>query len=256
MRALAILLLASAGLSAGPRTVVFIGDDGALREAAQRGMYEAEQQAEFLGIEYKWVFVDSAADAAKHPGAYAVVAAVEPEAAAEALPDTAVFNVVDRDNALRTRCRPNLFHTAPSWMMISAAEEQWKQSEPDDHAIEAHAWHPRFVKFAGRELNNRWREHVGREMTDDDWAVWAAYRLIADAVAQNPDASPADLIPYFREEMEFDGQKGAYMTFRPTGQLRQPLLITVAGRLSGEAPVRGVAAADDLDSLGAQECKP
>ena len=140
--------------------------------------------------------------------------------------------------------------------MLSAAEKQWKESEPDDHAIEAHAWHPRFVKFAGRELNNRWRNSVGREMTDQDWAVWAAYRLVADAVAQNAEAEPAELVTYFREEMEFDGQKGAYMTFRETGQLRQPLLITVAGKLSGEAPVRGVAASDDLDSLGAQECKP
>lgn len=250
-----MLFLASVGLGAEPRTVVFVGADEALRGAAQRGMYEAEQQAKFLGIEYEWVFVNSAAEAKKHPDAYAVVAAAESEQAAEALPGTAVFNVLYRDNALRTRCRPNLFHTVPSWMMISAAEKQWKQSEPDDHAIEAHAWDARFVKFAGRELNNRWREHVGREMTDEDWAVWAAYRLVADAIAQNPDASPTDLISYFREEMEFDGQKGAYMTFRPTGQLRQPLLITVAGRLAGEAPVRGVAAADDLDSLGAQECK-
>lgn len=219
-------------------------------------MYEAEQQAKFLGIEYRWVFVDNAEEAADHTGADAVIAAVEAEEVAAELPGTAVFNVTDPDSKLRTRCRANFFHVAPSSAMLSAAEQQWKESEPDDHAIEAHAWHPRFVKFAGRELNNRWRNSVGREMTDQDWAVWAAYRLVADAVAQNAEAGPAELVTYFREEMEFDGQKGAYMTFRETGQLRQPLLITVAGKLSGEAPVRGVAASDDLDSLGAQECKP
>lgn len=219
-------------------------------------MYEAEQQAKFLGIEYRWVFVDSAQEAAAHKGADAVIATLDPEETAAALPGTAVFNVTDPDDKLRTRCRENLFHVTPSTAMLSAAEKQWKESEPDDHAIEAHAWHPRFVKFAGRELNNRWRNSVGREMTDQDWAVWAAYRLVADAIAQNAEAEPAELVTYFREEMEFDGQKGAYMTFRETGQLRQPLLITVAGKLSGEAPVRGVAASDDLDSLGAQECKP
>jgi len=219
-------------------------------------MYEAEQQAKFLGIEYRWVFVNDAKEAQEHQDADAVIATIETEEVAAALPGAAVFNVTDRDDKLRTRCRRNLFHVAPSWTMLSAAKKQWKESEPDDHAIEAHAWHPRFVKFAGRELNNRWRNSVGREMTDDDWAVWAAYRLVADAVAQNAEATPVELITYFREEMEFDGQKGAYMTFRETGQLRQPLLVTVAGRLAGEAPVRGVAASDDLDSLGAQECRP
>jgi hypothetical protein len=54
--------------------------------------------------------------------------------------------------------------------------------------------------------------------------------------------------------MEFDGQKGDYMTFRETGQLRQLLLVVVDGKLAGEAPVRGVAESDDLDSLDPLVC--
>jgi hypothetical protein len=44
------------------------------------------------------------------------------------------------------------------------------------------------------------------------------------------------------------------MTFRDTGQLRQLLLVVVNGELAGEAPVRGVAASDDLDSLDPLVC--
>jgi hypothetical protein len=46
---------------------------------------------------------------------------------------------------------------------------------------------------------------------------------------------------------------GTDMNFRPTGQLRQPLLLVEDGKIAGEAPVRGVA--DDLDSLGNVECE-
>ncbi|MDY6982158.1 MAG: hypothetical protein SV422_03630, partial [Pseudomonadota bacterium] len=55
----------------------------------------------------------------------------------------------------------------------------------------------------------------------------------------------------------FDGQKGLNQTFRNNGQLRQPLLLVDAnGELLGEAPVRGVANVDDLDSLGLPGCAP
>ena len=44
------------------------------------------------------------------------------------------------------------------------------------------------------------------------------------------------------------------MSFRETGQLRQPLLLVDGDRIVGEAPVRGVVDTTYLDSLGVPFC--
>src|SRR5690606_5820048 len=144
-------------------------------------------------------------------------------------------------------------HTIPSDAMLAAAVAQWKKTS-DKGSVSAQAWHPDFVKFAARDLNKRYQESWGHDMDDLSWAAWAAVRIVADAAANLPDASTSERLEYMRSEMEFDGQKGDYMTFRETGQLRQLLLVVVDGELAGEAPVRGTAASDDLDSLDPLVC--
>jgi hypothetical protein len=110
------------------------------------------------------------------------------------------------------------------------------------------------VKFAARDLNKRYKAAWEVDMDDEAWAAWAAVRIFSDAVANMPEGTVAERLSYIRNDLEFDGQKGAYMTFRATGQLRQPLLIVENGELAGEAPVRGVAASDELDSLAPLAC--
>lgn len=258
-----ILLLAAAApaLLAQEKKVVFLGDPKheQTRSAIAAGVDEAERQAKFLPIEYRFV-VARPGEAAEHDDAVAVIIAASPKeilAAADALADAhvPVFNVSSRDDRLRTQCRPNLFHVVPSEKMLADAVAQWRKAHPDAKDVVARAWHEDFVKFSARELNRRWRETTSRPMSDDDWAVWAAYKLVSDAIANNPEAGNEELLAYFRDEMEFDAVKGVYATFRETGQLRQPLLVVVDGVLEGEAPVRGVAASEDLDSLGAQQCQ-
>lgn len=254
-------LLALGVLQAEPKEIVFLGDMEGLDKAVELGVSETEQQAGFLGIDLDFVHDRDPAHAAQYIGAAAVIINASPEeilAAADALggSHTPVFNVGSRDNALRTHCRPNLFHVIPSDKMLDDAVAQWRQSHPDSKQVAAQAWHPAFVKFAARELNNRYRKGAGVDMTDEAWAVWAAYRLVGTAIVNNPEAEGLELLAYFREDLEFDAQKGVFSTFRPTGQMRQALLIVADGKLAGEAPVRGVAASDDLDSLGLQECKP
>ena len=246
------LLVGTAVAGAAERKLLLVGGGEAVESAARAALEEVLLQAKFLGIAYDFQTAEPG-DVAAHADADAVFAAIDPEVVAEALPGVPVFNVASGDNELRTRCRPNLLHTAPSEAMLADAAAQWKQAHPDAADIEARAWHADFVKFAGRELNNRWGKKTGRSMTDLDWSVWVAIKMVGDAIANNPDASGEELIAYFRDEMEFDGQKGDYVTFRETGQLRQPLLVTVGGELAGEAPVRGVSS--DLDSLGPQACK-
>ena len=248
--------------AAQEKKIVFLGDatDEDARSAIAASVDEAERQAGFLGIEYQFV-VARPAEAAEHDDALAVIVAASPAeilAAADALAGAhvPVFNAASSDDRLRTQCRPNLFHVPPSEKMLSDAAAQWRKANPAAKDVQPRTWHEDFVKFSARELNRRWAEAAGRPMSDEDWSIWAAYKLVSDAIANNPEAGAEELLAYFRDEMEFDSVKGVSSTFRETGQLRQPLLLVVDGKLAGEAPVRGVADSEDLDSLGGEKCQP
>ena len=266
MRLLSSTLLLAA-IAAPPafaqeRKIVFLGDAKSeeTRGAIAASTSEAERQAKFLPIEYRFAIAHPEEADQLGDAAAAIVAGSPAQilAAADALAEehVPVFNVSSRDDGLRGQCRANLFHVAPSDKMLADAAAQWRKANPEAKDVEARTWHEDFVKFSARELNRRWKEATGRPMSDNDWAIWAAYKLVSDAIANNPEATNEELLAYFRQEMEFDGVKGVYATFRETGQLRQPLLVVVGGKLEGEAPVRGVAASDDLDSLGLQQCQP
>ncbi len=166
----------------------------------------------------------------------------------------AAFNVASDDDALRQDCLPGLFHTPPTARMKADAVAQWQKKKPEAE-VEAWAWHPDFKKFAARDLNNRFRKAHNAPMDSDAWAGWAALKMISESVARIQSADPKQILTYLREELEFDGQKGVPHTFRDTGQLRQPLLMVSAGKLVGEAPVRGVVDTSNLDSLGLPSCQ-
>lgn len=167
----------------------------------------------------------------------------------------AVFNVASGNDALRQVCLPGVLHTPPSARMQADAVAQWQKKHPEAK-VEAWAWHPDFVKFAARDLNNRFRKRFQQPMDSDAWAGWAALKMTSETVARTQSAEPKQILTYLREEMEFDGQKGIPHTFRDNGQLRQPLLMVEGGKLLGEAPVRGVVDTSNLDSLGLASCKP
>lgn len=251
------LLALASTLDAATVRLVYVGPaDGDAAAGVRQAVDEARLQGKFLGLDYELQTAESFA-AAEHANAAAVFLvgdSKQAQAVAKTV-DAPVFSLTDRDSAARSACSANLFHTAPTAAMLAAAEAQWKEAHPDDEDVEAHAWHPGFFKFSARELNRRFHEAQGRPMTGDAWTAWAAVKLFSDAVANNPDADSAELIRYLRQDMEFDGVKGPFLTFHQTGQLRQPLILTVGGELKGEAPVRGVAASDDLDSLISESCR-
>jgi ABC transporter substrate binding protein (PQQ-dependent alcohol dehydrogenase system) len=120
----------------------------------------------------------------------------------------------------------------------------------------AHAWHSTFEKYAAAQLNKRYRDSFATPMVDEAWAGWAAVKIVSDTVARTQSAAPAALREALRGAIAFDGQKGVEMDFRADGQLRQPLLLIHEDTVVGEAPVRGVAEVEDLDSLGTGACKP
>lgn len=230
------------------------GNDTALLGVRQ-GLEEANLQGKFLG--YTYLLSVRGPDAAAPMTGFAAVFAAVDTATLKSLAIAAghipVFNLRDHDDGLRTACLANLLHVIPSSAMDRDAVAQWQKMHPGAQ-VSASAWHGDFMKYAGRDLNKRFRAATGQPMDDYAWAGWAAVKMTSDTIARLGSAQPAEVLNHLRTELRFDGQKGAEMTFRETGQLRQPLLLIADGKIAGEAPVRGVAGADDLDSLGNSAC--
>lgn len=258
---MALCLAGSAAATTEPIRVglVFAGSESeSAWLGARQGLDEANLQGRFLGQVYE---LERAAPGTEEPAMtgdrMAIIAALDPAALRELAarwPGHAILNVSSEDDGLRAACIPNLLHVIPSARMRADAVAQWRQKHPESE-VEAFAWHPQFMKFAGRDLNKRFRAAFDRDMDSTAWAGWAAVKMISDMIARRAPDSPAALLALLRTELAFDGQKGIDLSFRPNGQLRQPLLLVDHGELAGEAPVRGVAASDaDLDSLGQVAC--
>lgn len=231
-------------------TLGFVGDAaGDAFKGAMQGINEANVQGRFLGQTFKLTAADRAATtpvAVVVDGTESTVLEV-----AAANPDVAVLNVGASADSLRDTCLANLLHVMPSDAMLADATSQWLTKNPDS-AARSRAWHHTFRKYAASQLNIRYKEGAGIQMVDRAWAGWAAAKMISDMRVRYPDADAKELLTRLRTELEFDGQKGARLNFRPNGQLRQPLLLVDNDKIVGEAPVRGVG--KGLDSLGRSEC--
>lgn len=237
----------------------FIGDAGSsAHTGVALGIHEANLQGRFLGQSYSLQEFGGddleAIDAGKF---IAIIVATDAENLGQAgarLKDHPVFNVSVHDDALRAACAPNLLHVIPSAQMLADAEAQWLQKNPDAE-ISVSGWHPDFVKFAARDLNKRYKKRFSRPMDQYAWAGWAAVKMASDSVARQNITEPGAMLEFLKTGLVFDGQKGLNMDFRDTGQMRQILmLVGPGGELLGEAPVRGVVAPDDVDSLGLASC--
>ena len=246
---------ADAGLSA---KLVIVGRAGTHAvEGAEQGITEAEQQGEFLGQRFELATVATPDDVPAT--GIAAILATGPQAEAAALarrfPKVPVLNLAAGDDALRAACIPNLLHVMPSASMRRDAIAQWRQHHPEAN-VEALAWHPAFDKYAASQLNLRFEKRFKQPMDDAAWAGWAGVKLVTDSIARIQQTDPAALLDALKTKLAFDGQKGSTLSFRPNGQLRQPLLISDGPKILGEAPVRGVADPDELDSLGDSKCAP
>lgn len=255
------LLISSASVNAEniEATFLFIGDESSQAYfGANQGLVEANLQGEFLGQSYKLITVS--AETIESNLNDSVVAILISDSKEDFLtiagqnPNIAVFNLNIEDNDLREMCSTNQFHTIPSTRMKDDALAQWLQKEPDSKAV-AKAWHPDFKKFAARDLNKRFVKTNDAKMLDAGWASWAAVKMVSDTVARENETNSKTILEYLKNELGFDGQKGANLSFRDNGQLRQSILIVEGDKILTEAPVRGVANPPSLDSLGLTECK-
>lgn len=246
------LLLTIAGARAETVDILFAGEaDSPAYHGARQGLSEANAQGEFLGVSYRLVTADTSQATPR-----AVVAAVNPARLlrlGEQYPDLPVLNVTASENTLREACERNVFHVIPSRAMLEDAENQWQRKNPGTTA-RARAWHHTFRKYAASQLNIRYHEQFAQDMNDESWSGWAAVKLLSDTIVRQPAITGPALIEQLQTNLAFDGQKGTDMSFRETGQLRQPLLLVDNGRIVGEAPVRGVVNPNNLDSLGLSFC--
>ncbi len=255
--AIAFLFCASAVAALEVRLVYVGSTDESAWLGVMQGQHEANIQGRFLGQTYVVEAMTPEALSQSGQQAAAIIGAGDASALqrlSKVMPAVAVFNVTADDDVLRQACATNLLHVPPSSAMKADAVAQWVQKNPDA-SVEAWAWHPKFVKYAARDLNKRFLRVQRVAMDDDAWAGWAAVRMVAEAVIRTQATDPSALLAFLKSEIAFDGQKGMSFTFRDTGQLRQRLLIVEAGKLAGEAPVRGVADTTDLDSLGLPSCQ-
>ncbi|OUR71283.1 hypothetical protein A9Q92_06225 [Methylophaga sp. 42_8_T64] len=236
-------------------TIHYVGPtEGSAWLGVQQGISEANLQGEFLGQTYtiKQVKADGVAGL-ENVSAVLVAGDVSTiENAASSLSDIPVFNLSADDDALRAACLPNLLNIPASQQMKQDASKQWLAKNPESTA-HIQGWHEDFKKFAASQLNSRFTKSHGTIMDDTAWSGWAAVKMISDTVARTQSDDGTKILDYLKNDITFDGQKGAGATFRETGQLRQLVLVVENNKIVAEAPLRGVKGG--LDSLGLLSCK-
>ncbi|MFW5426386.1 MAG: ABC transporter substrate-binding protein [Methylophagaceae bacterium] len=230
--------------------------EGSAWLGVQQGLDEANLQGEFLGQKYSLKPI-SVSDLAELKSVTAILLATDADqvltiAQSKQLANVAIFNLSSDSDALRSACLPNLLNITASQKMKNDAQSQMIAKNPDSKA-QAQGWHKDFRKFAASQLNSRFTKAQGVIMDDDAWAGWAAVKMLSDTVARTQKTDATTILAYLKNDLAFDGQKGAGATFRDTGQLRQLVLLVENDKIVAEAPLRGVKGG--LDSLGLKSCK-
>lgn len=254
----ALTLLASQAVMAEVIDVKlhYIGPaEGSAWLGVQQGLDEANIQGEFLGQKYSVVNV-TVNELIKLESVTAVLLASDAEqvlsiAQLKQFSNVPVFNISSDSDSLRKACLPNLLNITASQKMKQDAMAQMLKKNPESKA-QAQGWHKDFRKFAASQLNSRFTKAHGLIMDDDSWAGWASVKMLSDTVARTQSNDAGVMLDYLKNELTFDGQKGAGATFRDTGQLRQLVLIVENDKIIAEAPLRGVKGG--LDNLGLKSC--
>jgi ABC transporter substrate binding protein (PQQ-dependent alcohol dehydrogenase system) len=120
----------------------------------------------------------------------------------------------------------------------------------------ASAWHWAWERHGAPQLNQRFERKAKREMRDADWAAWAAYRVIVEALTRTQGTDFEILSAYLKgDALTFDAYKGNPSSFRSwNNQLRQPILVRTHNAVTARAPLDGfLHQRDVLDTLGIDE---
>ncbi|WP_273429697.1 ABC transporter substrate-binding protein [Marinobacter sp.] len=114
-------------------------------------------------------------------------------------------------------------------------------------------WHRVVESWGAAQLQNRFRELAGRDMSSEDYAAWAAIRSIGTAVTDLSSVDPNEIRSFlFSDKFQLAAFKGRKLTFRDwNGQLRQPIPLVHPRGLVARAPFEGFLHPDSqMDTLG------
>jgi len=115
------------------------------------------------------------------------------------------------------------------------------------------AWHWTWERYGAPQLNQRFDRRAGRRMTGEDWAAWAAVKVVVEALSRTKNRDVPTLRRYLRgDQLTFDNYKGMAGSFRPwNNQLRQAILLHTHNAVIARAPLEGfLHKTNTLDSLG------
>ncbi|PTX54669.1 ABC transporter substrate binding protein (PQQ-dependent alcohol dehydrogenase system) [Litoreibacter ponti] len=119
--------------------------------------------------------------------------------------------------------------------------------------LSAVTWSPVIEQWGAAQLQSRFEEQHGRDMTAQDYAAWAAVRTLGEAVTRTNSDDAQTLRDYITSDaFELAGFKGRPLTYRDwNGQLRQPIAIVHPRALVAQAPLEGfLHQTNEMDSLG------
>lgn len=120
----------------------------------------------------------------------------------------------------------------------------------------AEAWHWTSERYGAPQLNQRFDKRMGRHMTGEDWAAWAAVRSVVEAVVRSGKTTVDDLAATLTsDDFHFDAYKGFPANYRSWDrQMRQPIMLHTHNAVIAFAPVEGfLHRRNTLDSLGIDE---
>jgi hypothetical protein len=162
-----------------------------------------------------------------------------------------LLNCCSRSDSLRHGFCETLFHIQASDAMYADAARQ----SPGSKSVKL--WDAGLERYGAAQLNDRFEDFARAPMDSAAWAGWIAVKIAWETFLQAPTSLSAYMAS---DKAQFDGHKGAPLSFRSWDrQLRQPLyavadrLLDVPDTARSPRPVREL-----LDTLGepagAQSC--
>jgi hypothetical protein len=169
------------------------------------------------------------------------------------------MNAASRSDALRrSMCSSFLHHIEASESMYESAREIAAKAAPAASPGEVVLWHPSLERYGASQLNDRFVAREHRAMTGSAWAGWMAMKVATESFLRAGTNDREKIAAYMNSDAtQFDGHKGAALSFRPWDhQLRQPLYYV--STVKGENIARDVpdlarsdkSARELLDALG------
>ena len=117
----------------------------------------------------------------------------------------------------------------------------------------AAAWHRSHEQWGGTQMQRRFKNFSGRDMTERDYTAWLAGRTLGEAITRIASADAATIKSFLQgEKFKVAAFKGQGLTFRAWNQqMRQPILLAAPRSLVSVSPQKGFLHQRSLlDTLG------